>query len=199
MSKKDNFSQAAYEMFGIGRGGSKREADKTAEKPAESAAMDVEEDEMSLTVAEVKPLEKVPEKPKTTLLAEGSVFEGTLHTKGDVEIAGVFKGDIFSEGNVKLFANIEGNVQGGNVELVTSSVQGDISAKELLKIGPQSVIGGNIKTKDMICSGRIVGNVESSGRVTLTTGSALTGDLTASTIAVMEGALMEGRFKIVKK
>ena len=132
--------------------------------------MDVEEDEMSLTVAptvaEVKPLEKVPEKPKTTLLAEGSVFEGTLHTKGDVEIAGVFKGDIFSEGNVKLFANIEGNVQGGNVELVTSSVQGDVSAKELLKIGPQSVIGGNIKTKDMICSGRIVGNVESSGRVT---------------------------------
>ena len=209
MSKKDNFSQAAYEMFGIGRGGSKREADKTAEKPAESAAMDfyapmdVEEDEMSLTVAptvaEVKPLEKVPEKPKTTLLAEGSVFEGTLHTKGDVEIAGVFKGDIFSEGNVKLFANIEGNVQGGNVELVTSSVQGDVSAKELLKIGPQSVIGGNIKTKDMICSGRIVGNVESSGRVTLTTGSALTGDLTASTIAVMEGALMEGRFKIAKK
>lgn len=199
MSKKDNFSQAAYEMFGIGRGGSKREADKTAEKPAESTAMDVEEDEMSLTVAEVKPLEKVPEKPKTTLLAEGSVFEGTLHTKGDVEIAGVFKGDIFSEGNVKLFANIEGNVQGGNVELVTSSVQGDVSAKELLKIGPQSVIGGNIKTKDMICSGRIVGNVESSGRVTLTTGSALTGDLTASTIAVMEGALMEGRFKIVKK
>ena len=97
MSKKDNFSQAAYEMFGIGRGGSKREADKTAEKPAESAAMDVEEDEMSLTVAptvaEVKPLEKVPEKPKTTLLAEGSVFEGTLHTKGDVEIAGVFKGE----------------------------------------------------------------------------------------------------------
>lgn len=199
MSKKDNFSQAAYEMFGIGRGGSKREADKTAEKPAESTAMDVEEDEMSLTVAEVKPLEKVPEKPKTTLLAEGSVFEGTLHTKGDVEIAGVFKGDIFSEGNVKLFANIEGNVQGGNVELVTSSVQGDVSAKELLKIGPQSVIDGNIKTKDMICSGRIVGNVESSGRVTLTTGSALTGDLTASTIAVMEGALMEGRFKIAKK
>ena len=44
MSKKDNFSQAAYEMFGIGRGGSKREADKTAEKPAESAAMNVEED-----------------------------------------------------------------------------------------------------------------------------------------------------------
>ena len=33
----------------------------------------------------------------------------------------------------------------------------------------------------------------------LAEGSALTGDLTASTIAVMEGALMEGRFKIAKK
>ena len=67
MSKKDNFSQAAYEMFGIGRGGSKREADKTAEKPAESAAMNAEEDEMSLTVAPT-----VAEvKPSTIVLAEG--------------------------------------------------------------------------------------------------------------------------------
>ncbi len=175
MSKKDNFSQAAYEMFGIGRGGSRRPT-RRREKPAESAAMDVEEDEMSLTVAptvaEVKPLEKVPEKPKTTLLAEGSVFEGTLHTKGDVEIAGVFRGDIFSEGNVKLFANIEGNVQGGNVELVTSSVQGDVSAKELLEDRPPVGHRRQHQDQDMICSGRIVGNVESSGRVTLTTGSA---------------------------
>lgn len=202
MSKKDNFSQAAYEMFGIGKG-SKHEAGKPTEKPAETVDKKAEDEELELAiepaVAEVKPLEKVPEKPKTTLLAEGSVFEGTLHTKGDVEIAGVFKGDIFSEGDVKLYANIEGNVQGGNVELVTSGVQGDVTAKELLKIGPQSVVGGNIHTKDMICSGRIVGNVEATGRVTLTTGSALTGDLTAATIAVMEGALMEGRFKIVKK
>lgn len=208
MSKKDNFSQAAYEMFGLGKGGSnsKHEAGKPAEKPAEAAAKKAEDDEMDLSIVSVgaadaqeKPVEKAPEKPKTTLLAEGSVFEGTLHTKGDVEIAGVFKGDIYSEGDVKLFANIEGNVQGGNVELVTSNVQGDVSAKDLLKIGPQSVVGGNIHTKDMICSGRIVGNVDATGRVTLTTGSALTGDLTAGTIAVMEGALMEGRFKIAKK
>ena len=34
MSKKENFSQAAYEMFGIGKGGSKHEAGKPAEKPA---------------------------------------------------------------------------------------------------------------------------------------------------------------------
>lgn len=201
MSKKENFSQAAYEMFGIGKGG-KPEAGKPAEKPAAAPAKKPD-DEMDISiepvVTEVKPLEKVPEKPKTTLLAEGSVFEGTLHTKGDVEIAGVFKGDIFSDGDVKLFANIEGNVQGGNVELITSGVQGDVTAKNLLKIGPQSVVGGNIHTKDMICSGRIVGNVDATGRVTLTTGSALTGDLTAATIAVMEGALMEGRFKIVKK
>lgn len=203
MSKKDNFSQAAYEMFGIGKG-SKHDAAKPAAQPVDTSAKKAEEEGMELTLeepvaVEVKPVEKAPEKPKTTLLAEGSVFEGTLHTKGDVEIAGVFKGDIFSEGDVKLFASIEGNVQGGNVELVTSSVQGDVAAKELLKIGPQSVVGGNIHTKDMICSGRIVGNVEATGRVTLTTGSALTGDLTAATIAVMEGALMEGRFKIVKK
>lgn len=207
MSKKDNFSQAAYEMFGIGKS-SRHEAGKPQETEAKKAAsapqQAAEEDDLELSiqtpVVELKkPVEKVPEKPKTTVLAEGSVFEGTLHTKGDVEIAGIFKGDIFSEGDVKLSAGIEGNVQGSNVELVTSKVQGDVAAKDLLKIGPQSVVSGNIHTKDMICSGRIEGNVEATGRVTLTTGSALIGDMTAGTIAVMEGAVMEGRFKIAKK
>ncbi len=159
-------------MFGIGRGrqqaGGRQHGGEACGVRSHGCGRGRDEPEHRADRRRGEASGKVPEKPKTTLLAEGSVFEGTLHTKGDVEIAGVFKGD-FSEGNVKLFANIEGNVQGGNVELVTSSVQGDVSAKELLKIGPQSVVGGNIKTKDMICSGRIVGNVESSGRVTLTT------------------------------
>ncbi len=204
MSKKENFSQAAYEMFGIGKGGSKHEAGKPAEKPAAAPAPEVkEEEEMDITiqsaVVDLKKTEKSPEKPKATVLAEGSVFEGTLHTKGDVEIAGTFKGDIFSEGDVRLLASIEGNVQGFNVELVTSGVQGDITTKELLKIGPQSVVGGNIHTKDMVSSGRIVGNIEATGRVTLTNGSSVQGDVTAAGVSVMEGAVIDGRFKVVKK
>ena len=35
-----------------------------------------------------------------TYLAPGTVMEGTLRSKGDVEIAGTFKGDIISEGDV---------------------------------------------------------------------------------------------------
>ena len=170
-----------------------------------NAPIPEEVDEMEMNIPsfsapqEQPPMYQAPEKPQTTVLAEGSVFEGTLHTKGDVEVAGQFKGDIFAEGDVKLYSSIEGNVQGYNVELVTSGVQGEVTAHELLKIDPQSAVGGNIYTKDMVSSGRIIGNVEASGRVTLTAESSLTGDLTASALSVMEGAVMEGRFKVVKK
>ena len=202
MSKKDNFSQAAYEMFGIGKNG-KREDERPAEptpvEPVVSKVEEVEPAPVVKPVAKTAPVPTAPEKPRTTVLAEGSVFEGTLHTKGDVEIAGVFKGDVFSDGDVKLFADIEGNVNGGNVELVTSKVKGDVIAKGVLQVGAQAKIGGNVSTRDIICSGRIEGNVIASGRATLASGSSLTGDLTAVSLNVMEGAALEGRFKVATK
>lgn len=203
MSKKDNFSQAAYEMFGIGKGA------KRDEKPAEtsSAGNVVKKSapssaDMELTIeptAKAVPAPKAPEPPKTTVLAEGSVFEGTLHAKGNVEIAGTFKGDVFSEGDIKLFSDIEGNVSGSNVELVTSKVKGDVIAKGILQVGQKSAIGGNVQTRDIISSGSIEGNVLASGRATLANGSSLAGDLTAASLNVMEGAALEGRFKVATK
>ncbi len=197
MAKKDNFSQAAYEMFGIGKN-SRQEPVEPVREPTPPQKKEYEPVVEQPVVKEV-PTPRAPEKPKTTVLAEGTVFEGTLHAKGDVEIAGTFKGDVFSDGDVKLYANIEGNVDGGNVELVTSNVKGDVTTKGLLQVGPQSRIGGNVHTRDIICSGSIEGNVDAIGRATLASGSTLTGDLTAASLNVMEGAIMEGRFKIANK
>ena len=97
MKKKDNFQKAMYDTFGIGKEPAQEE---------ENASYMMEEEPVSVAQAAVsdKPSYQAPSAPRyqTTILAEGSVFEGTLHSKSDVDLACTFKGDIFADGNVTL-------------------------------------------------------------------------------------------------
>lgn len=115
MSKKENLSQAMFEMFGVGK---EPAAEKTAPKAAPAPkAPELEADlleeirkEVAAEVqAEVKaaPVSApapapapVVENVPVTYLAPGVTLEGKLTAKGDVEIAGQFKGEIVTEGKV---------------------------------------------------------------------------------------------------
>ena len=138
MSRKDNFRKAAFDMFGVGRDPDGREtAPEAAEAPAEPlTGVDalMEEDTAALAGAFVEAIRQTepapPPAPKyqTTILAAGSVFEGTLRAKGGVDLACEFRGNIFAEGDVVMRTSLEGNVQGKCVELISCAVHGDIQA-----------------------------------------------------------------------
>ena len=208
MSKKDNFRKAANDLFGIGGTGpdDAEQKEAVAEEAAEASAV-IQEDLTAVwqagpePVAPVKAAPVIPEPPaapkyQTTILAEGSTFEGTLQTKGDVDLACEFRGDILSEGKVTMRTSLVGNVVGNCVELVDCRVQGDIQAVTLVKISTRSVVTGDIKTQDLLCSGEIAGNIEAKGHVTLSSGDKLKGDLTAATLSIERGAVIEGNLKV---
>ena len=143
-----------------------------------------------------EPPEPAAPKYQTTVLAAGSVFEGTLRAKGSVDLACEFRGNIFAEGDVVMRTSLEGNVQGKCVELIACAVQGDITAANQLKVHRGSFIRGNIATRDLICSGRIEGDIAASGHVVLESDATLAGNLTASTLSIDEGATIEGNLKV---
>lgn len=146
------------------------------------------------------PSRREPADPRhqTTILAEGSVFEGTLRTKGSVDLACEFKGSIFAEGDVVMRTSMEGNVEGDCVELVSCTVKGDVAAKSKVTVHQGSSIGGNIKAKDVDCGGRVDGDITATGHVVLEGSARLTGDLSAAALTVEEGAAIEGSLKVVK-
>ena len=200
MSRKDNFRRAAYDMFGVG--GKGLEEQENSLNAGEAA----EEDVAALAGAFVDSVQQeerksapppAPQYP-TTVLAAGSVFEGTLRAKGSVDLACQFKGNIFAEGDVVMRTSLEGNVQGKCVELIACSVQGDIQAAEQLRVQHGSIIKGNIATRDLVCSGKVNGDVTAAGHVTLESTAQLTGNLTARTLSIEEGASIEGNVKVVR-
>ena len=194
MNRKDNFRKAAYDMFGVGGKAPEERQEPPKEAPRQETA--APEELFAEAVRPAEPPEPAAPKYQTTVLAAGSVFEGTLRAKGSVDLACEFRGNIFAEGDVVMRTSLEGNVQGKCVELIACAVQGDITAANQLKVHRGSSIRGNIATRDLICSGRIEGDIAASGHVVLESDATLAGNLTASTLSIDEGATIEGNLKV---
>ena len=141
---------------------------------------------------EVKPVEK----PAASFLAPGTVFEGTLRSAGDVEIAGSFKGDLSTEGTVVLRSNIHGNVTACSLDLNGCKLEGDVTVKGLVSISQDSAICGNVIADELKCAGQITGDLKIKENTLLESTAKITGNVTTGTIAVMKGATMNGGIEI---
>ena len=190
MDKKSNMKQAMYEMFGIG-----------SDVAAETAQPDKEKSELNNAEKSLKKsndkIDAVPaEKPAASFLAPGTVFEGTLRSVGDVEIAGTFKGDISTEGSALLSSDIQGDVSACSLDLKACKLQGDVKVKGLVVISKDSVVCGDVIADRLKCAGQITGNLKIKQNTMLDNTAKIDGNVTSGTITVMEGAVINGGIEI---
>lgn len=83
----------------------------------------------------------------TTILGQGSSFEGKLTFEGAVRIDGDFKGEIRTEGTLIVgeTANVTAQIEGAQV-VVHGTVRGDIEARESVELCAPARVRGNINT-----------------------------------------------------
>ena len=86
------------------------------------------------------------------------------------------------------------NFQG--IVRIDGGVIGDIISDGALVLGEEGYVEGRIKVAELITSGRIVGDVEASRRVTLHKRSNLCGNLTTPTVVIEDGAVVNGRIRM---
>ena len=198
MSRKDNFRKAAFDMLGVGRD-VKPQAEEAEDMDELTAGEELDAGLEELFSQSIRPAEAIrPAEPKyqTTVLAAGSVFEGTLRATGNVDLACEFKWDIFAEGDVVMRTSLDGNVEGKRVELISCAIHGDIKAGAQVRVDRGSSVKGNVTTKDLTCSGKVEGDIIASGHVVLESDAVLAGNLTAATLSIDEGAAIEGSLKV---
>lgn len=92
-------------------------------------------------------------------------------------------GDITSEGSVR----IEGTINGA------------ITAKGNLIVGPAAHVTGNIDCGNIEISGNVKGNITASGNTQVYPSGSLIGDLDVISFNIEEGAVFDGNCKISKK
>ena len=89
-------------------------------------------------------------------------------------------------------AEIKGSVKTQGSVRVDGTVIGDVISSQTVTIGATGVVDGNITAEDIIVAGRVKGALTARGRITLETSAQFEGDLSATKLAVAEGAVFRG-------
>lgn len=82
---------------------------------------------------------------------------------------------------------------------VDGFVEGNIEALEnKVTVGPNGNLKANIKAREVIILGQVVGNVETSDKMDLRKDAKLEGDITTARISIEDGAIFKGSIDIKK-
>lgn len=180
--------QAMYEMFGVGEEPTENAGYQESEKDMEEPVADEKEMTFEQMLGEYAPVKK----PDVSYFAPGTVFEGTLHSTGDVEIAGEFNGDVTSEGNVLLRSGVCGNIRCVDLKLETCTLVGDVEAKGSVTISGDSKVRGNIVANEVDCAGQINGDLDVAGDTALEKTALIRGLIKTGTMSMEKGAMIKG-------
>lgn len=181
MKSKNNFMQAAHELFGVGEGGA---PEKPQTEKKEAPVM-----EKFPPLSPVPTVEKQPsrESSEVSVLAKGLIITGQVTASGNVEVCGILNGDI------KVSGDITGNVKGRTISLNAAKVKGNILAEQKIVLDEKSVLIGDLSASSLLIAGNAKGNIKARGTVEFEKTAVLLGDIECTGISIQEGAEVCGK------
>ena len=93
---------------------------------------------------------------------------------------------------------IEGDIQGNEDLQVDGRLKGSIKIAGNITVGPTGLVEADVVADNVIVQGQITGNVLARKQLQIQSSGKLLGDCMAQTIDIKEGALFEGRSKMIR-
>jgi cytoskeletal protein CcmA (bactofilin family) len=93
---------------------------------------------------------------------------------------------------------IEGEIQGNEDLHVEGHFKGSIKINGDIFIGPTGIVEADVEAYNVIVQGQVTGNIMAHKQLQLQSSGKLLGDCAAQSIHINEGALFEGRSKMIK-
>jgi cytoskeletal protein CcmA (bactofilin family) len=137
------------------------------------------------------------EEPKRSLsiISDDAYIDGNVTTNGNIEILGGISGDVSAKGAVDVRGAIRGNVSGEKLGLYGCTVQGDMRASAGILVDSESMVIGNVRTKNIYLDGKLKGNIESDEVSLLRSNAYYVGDIVTGSIAIEGGATISGNIR----
>jgi len=131
-----------------------------------------------------------------TVIGKGARIVGTVEVAGDLVIQGEVQGDITCQNKIKINGVVDGNITTCDVDLDNAIVTGDINCTGDLHLSVTATVAGNCEAMNVVCGGRIKGDVNAAESATFEDKAALVGNLTARDIEIQKGAVLQGSVNI---
>jgi len=93
---------------------------------------------------------------------------------------------------------IEGDIQGNENLQIEGKFIGSIKLAGDIYVGSTGIVEASVEANNIVILGQISGNVTARKQLQIQSSGKLLGDCTAQSIDIREGALFEGRSKMVR-
>ena len=92
---------------------------------------------------------------------------------------------------------IKGDIEIKGTLRIDGEFDGTINCPETLIIGKSGVVkASNVKVKNAVIGGKLIGNIDATNKIELQTGSHVEGDIVTARLVIDEGVFFEGACKM---
>ena len=109
-----------------------------------------------------------------------------------MQIDGNIKGNVETTRNLDMSGKIIGDITCNNAGLNSAAMQGNMNLKGRLRMDRDTILIGDLSSQYADINGRVRGKLDIVGKAELKRDAIVFGDINASTIAVTDGAIIQG-------
>ncbi len=160
----------------------------------------------SVAQPEVKPAAAMKEPEPITIptntaseisvLTDDFVVDGDIITSDPLQMNGQVKGNITCQNRLVVNGNVDGDIKAQSVSVNSSTINGSISADENVIVTGESSVVGDIYNNSIAIDGILRGSIFASGKVKISENAEIYGNVTAASISMEEGAIIQGNVSI---
>lgn len=129
---------------------------------------------------------------EVTVISKNTSIDGNIRSLANMHIDGNIKGNVETTKNVEMSGKIVGDITCNNSTMNSAGMQGNISLKGRMIMDRDTILIGDLSSQYADINGRIRGKLDIIGKAELKRDAIVFGDINASTIAVTDGAIIQG-------
>ena len=132
------------------------------------------------------------ETDELTVISKNTSIDGNVRSLANMRIDGNIKGNVETTKNVDMSGKIVGDITCNNAGMNAAAMQGNVSLKGRMRMDRDTILIGDLSSQYADINGRIRGKLDIVGKAELKRDAIVFGDINASTIAVTDGAIIQG-------
>ncbi len=138
------------------------------------------------------PMQPTNESEEITVISKNTVIDGNIRSLANMQIDGNIKGNVETTRNLDMSGKIIGDITCNNAGLNSAAMQGNMNLKGRLRMDRDTILIGDLSSQYADINGRVRGKLDIVGKAELKRDAIVFGDINASTIAVTDGAIIQG-------
>ncbi len=129
---------------------------------------------------------------EVTVISKNTVIDGNVRSLANMQVDGNIKGNVETTRDIDMTGKVVGDMKCNNATMNSAAMQGNMTVKGKMRMDRDTILIGDLSSQYADVNGRIRGKLEIAGKAELKRDAIVFGDINASTIAVTDGAIIQG-------